>query len=142
MPPHVTLIFPFADSADVDPLIPAVGAELEAFAPFAVAFRDTGRFPGTLYLEPEPAAPFVAMTEALVQAFPEFPLYAGEFEEIVPHVSVAQGDEALLDRVEEGLPALGDVTARVERAWLVEDRPEGWRRHTAFPLDRHERVTR
>jgi hypothetical protein len=32
------------------------------------------------------------------------------------------------------------VRARVERGWLVENTPAGWRRHTAFPLDRRKDV--
>jgi len=32
------------------------------------------------------------------------------------------------------------VKARVERVWVVENAPSGWRRHTAFPLDRRRAV--
>jgi hypothetical protein len=32
------------------------------------------------------------------------------------------------------------VKSRVERAWLVEDTADGWRRHTAFPLERRKSV--
>jgi hypothetical protein len=80
------------------------------------------------------------MTEALAAAFPEFPPYGGEFQVIVPHVTVAQADDAVLADLEGELVRRLPVQTRVERAWLVEDTPSGWRRHTAFPLDRHTRV--
>jgi 2'-5' RNA ligase len=140
MPPHVTLIYPFADSADVDSRIALIRRELRRSAPFEVVFREAGRFPGTLYLKPEPAESFLAIAEALVRAFPEFPPYGGEHDEIVPHVTVAQGEETLLAGLEEELPARLQLQIRVERAWLMEDAPTGWRRHTAFPLDRHTPV--
>ena len=140
MPPHVTLIYPFADSADVDSRIAGIGRALGWLSPFEAVFRETGRFAGTLYLKPEPGERFVAIAEALVRAFPEFPPYGGEHDEIVPHVTVAQGSESLLAGLEEELVGRVELQTRVERAWLMEDTPTGWRRHTAFPLDRHTRV--
>ena len=107
---------------------------------FDVTLSETARFPGLLYLRPEPHEPFVAMTEALAAAFPGFPPYGGKFEEIVPHVSVAEADESVLVAAERELAPQLPVKARVERAWLVENTPAGWRRHTAFPLDRHRDV--
>jgi 2'-5' RNA ligase len=136
MPPHVTLIIPFADSADLDDRLGPLGRALGAFAPFEVAVTETARFPGLLYLRPDPEEPLLAMTAALEAAFPEFPPYAGEFDEIVPHVTVAQEDEEVLAAIEAELVPQLPVRARVERSWLVENTPAGWRRHTAFPLDR------
>jgi 2'-5' RNA ligase superfamily len=116
-----------------------VAHELGRFRPFEVAFRSTSRFPGTLILPPEPAEPFVAMTETLLGAFPDYPPYGGAFEKVVPHLTVAHGDPALLDALEVELGDV-EVSVRVELVWLVENRPEGWRRHTPFPLNRSERV--
>jgi 2'-5' RNA ligase len=140
MPPHVTLIIPFADSADLDERLGPLGLTLGAFAPFDVAVTETARFPGLLYLRPEPEESFIAMTEALASAFPAFPPYAGEFDEIVPHVTVAQADEEVLVGIERELVPQLPMRARVERGWLVENTRAGWRRHTAFPLDRRTAV--
>ncbi len=140
MPPHVTLIIPFADSSEVEERLEGVGRVFGDFAPFGVELRETARFPELLYLRPEPAEPFVAMTEALADAFPEFPPYGGEFDEIVPHVTVAQSDDEILAAVERNLLAQLPVETRCERAWLVENAPTGWRRHTAFALERRKFV--
>jgi 2'-5' RNA ligase len=140
MPPHVTLIIPFADSSEVEERLDGVGRVLSDFAPFDFALRETARFAELLYLRPEPAEPFVAMTEALADAFPEFQPYGGEFDEIVPHVTVAHSEDEALARVERELLEQLPVEIRCERAWLVENAPTGWRRHTAFPLERHKSV--
>jgi 2'-5' RNA ligase len=140
MPPHVTLVFPFADSAEADDLLEPLGRVFADFAPFELVLRQTARFPGLLFLRPEPAETFVAITEALVRAFPDFPPYRGEFAEIVPHVTVAQGDDEVLAATERQLEQQLPVRSRVERAWLVEDTAGGWRRYTAFPLERRKSV--
>ncbi|MGN6432048.1 MAG: 2'-5' RNA ligase family protein [Gaiellaceae bacterium] len=140
MPPHVTLIIPFADSADLGDRLGPLGRALGAFAAFEVELAQAARLPGMVYLRPEPGELFVAMTEGLAAVFPEFPPYGGEFKEIVPHVTVAQADDAVLTDLEQELAPRLPVQSRVERAWLVENTPAGWRRHTAFPLDRHTRV--
>jgi len=135
MPPHVTLIVPFADSSGVDYRREALGRVLGEFRQFEVTLSKTARFEGLLYLRPEPEEPFVALTEALVEAFPAFLPYGGEFEETVPHATVAEGDEDLLAGLAQDLIARLPVKARVERVWVVENAPSGWRRHTAFPLE-------
>ena len=140
MPPHVTLIYPFADAAAADERLETVARVLGAFGPFPVELRATGRFSELLYLRPEPAEPFVAMTDALADAFPEFPPYGGGFDAIVPHATVAQADDETLAAIESELITQLPVQARVERAWLVENAPAGWRRHTAFPLERRTSV--
>jgi 2'-5' RNA ligase len=140
MPPHVTLIFPFADSADLGDRLGPLGRTIAAFASFEATLVEAARFPDLVYLRPEPNEPFVAMTEALAAAFPEFLPYGGEFQEIVPHVTVAQADEEVLAGVERELKPKLPVKVRVERAWLVENTPVGWRRHSAFPFDRHTGV--
>jgi 2'-5' RNA ligase len=136
MPAHVTLVIPFADSSQVDGLLDRLSQLLASFAPFETALAETARFPGLLYLDPEPRQPFIEITEALAEAFPEYPPYGGEFDEVVPHVTVAQADDQVLAAAERELAPQLPVKTRVERAWLVEDTPAGWRRHTAFPLER------
>jgi 2'-5' RNA ligase len=138
MPPHLTLVVPFADSSQVDGVLERLSKLLASFAPFETAFTETARFRGLLYLNPEPREPFIEITEALAEAFPEFPPYGGEFGEVVPHVTVAQADDQVLAAAERELAPQLPVKIRVERGWLVEDAAGGWRRHTAFPLERRE----
>jgi len=127
MPPHVTLLYPAP--GDVD----AIGEVLVTFAAFDVVFARLDRFPGTVWLAPEPAEPFVRVTEALVRRFPEHRPYDGAFTEIVPHLTVAQSafDDAV-SSVEPSLP----LRLRVERAVLLEQaQPDRWREVAAFQLE-------
>src|SRR5436190_15407498 len=121
--PHVTLNVPFADSSVVGEHLAELAGELAQFAPFDIVLRSAARFPGTLYLAPEPAEPFVAMTEALGRAFPDFPPYGGEFDEIVPHLTIAQGDDSLLDAIEAELTEELPLETRVERVCWSRTRP-------------------
>ena len=136
--PHLTLLYPFVELEGRGPGPAArIVAALAPFKPFDVTFAESARFAGeeqTLYLRPEPSGPFAAMIEALAAAFPEQPPYGGAFDEVTPHLTVAQGPASLLDPIESALPARLPVTIRVERVWLVVDTPKGWQRRSAFPL--------
>jgi 2'-5' RNA ligase len=137
LPPHLTL-YPFVAAEELGENTAAeIGSALAPFKPFRLTLAETRRFvgePATLYLHPEPSEPFVAMTEALTAAFPSQPPYGGVFDEIVPHLTVAQGEPELLDSIETEVAALLPIAVRVERAWLAVDTADGWRRHSAFPL--------
>ena len=127
MPPHVTLLSPAPGEAG------AIRAVLASFQAFDVAFERLNRFPGTLWLEPEPGEPFVEMTEALARRFPEHPPYEGTFAEIVPHLTVAQSDfDAAVAEAEAWLPLQG----RASRAVLFEAvEPERWCEAASFALE-------
>jgi 2'-5' RNA ligase len=135
MPPHVTLLYPFADDGEVERLLGEVERVVSPSSPFEVAFAEIRRWPGVLFLAPQPAAPFVALVDRLAEAFPEFPPYAGAYDEIVPHLTVAHGDDARFHAIAAELAPLLPVHVRVERAWLMVDE-DGWRRHTPFAFDR------
>jgi 2'-5' RNA ligase len=99
MPPHVTLLSPSPDDAA------AIAGALSGFAPFNVTFARLNRFPGTLWLEPEPSRPFVRMIETLTARFPDRRPYGGTFAEVVPHLTVAQSDfETAVHKARAWLP--------------------------------------
>jgi 2'-5' RNA ligase len=87
VPAHFTIHFPFAppDAVDED-VVAALLAERPAFA-FDLAsveyFDDD-----VTYLAPRPTAPFRELIEATAARWPEYPLYDGAFDEIVPHLTV------------------------------------------------------
>jgi hypothetical protein len=113
MPQHVTLLVPGPGEVD------AIAETLGSFIGFDVAFERLDRFSGTMWLAPEPAEPFVRMTEALALRFPEYPPYGGTFGQIVPHLTVAQSsfDEAVAT-AESWLPlrSRAECTLLFERA--------------------------
>ena len=52
------------------------------------------QWPEVTYLAPSPAEPFVAMTRAIANQFAAFPPYSGQYQDIIPHLTVASGDAA------------------------------------------------
>ena len=136
MPPHVTVLYPFIparrlNAAAIDEL-----RDLIAAVPaFELSLASVGRFPGVLHLQPEPAEPFVALTEAIVARWPEHPPYGGAYASVVPHVTVAEGAEpgGVAERLLQALP----IAATAEEVWVMcEARGGGWRRRAALALGR------
>jgi 2'-5' RNA ligase len=106
VPAHLTLLHPFMSVGRIDAtVLTAVRAIAQAQRPFAFRLATIGRFPGTVNLAPEPAAPFVELTLALVRAFPDHPACAGRHADIVPHLTVARADGAGADAAEAELRA-------------------------------------
>jgi 2'-5' RNA ligase len=139
MPPHVTLLIPFADSEALP--LAALRAALAAFEPFHFELAQTHRFEPSsgpiLWLAPEPAAPFIELTEALVRAFPAYRPYGGAFHDIVPHLTVAAARDAhALDQIERELASALPIAARAEAATVVRrrDGDRRWEPHTTIPF--------
>jgi len=126
LPLHVTVLYPSPGD------VAAITEVLEPFQAFDVTFTRVDRFPGTLWLAPEPAEPFVAMTEAMVARFPDHRPYRGVFKEIVPHLSVAQ---AQLDETAAVVEPLLPLGSRVESVVLyAETGGDHWRDVHTFDL--------
>lgn len=125
--PHVTLLIPAPPDA-------AGAAEaLGSFGPCDVTFASFGRFPGTLWLAPEPAEPFVELTRSLLARFPGYEPYEGEFAGITPHLTVAQGEE--LSAAEAALEPLLPLCSRASSVVLFEQvAPDRWRENAEFAL--------
>jgi len=127
MPPHVTLLIPARND---------VAGIVEAAAPFCafdVRFARVDRFPGTLWLAPEPAAPFVALTEGLAVRWPECKPYGGVFSRVIPHLTVAQRE---LDEAADMLAPFLPLDSRAESIVLYEKvQPDHWRELATVALE-------
>ena len=134
LPPHVTILFPFEASRRIDPAVVAGLEEaLGGFAPFGFALTEVRRFEGVLYLAPQPADRFRALTQACVDRWPRLQPYAGAYEEVVPHLTLAEGPEppGLADRAAALLPIRGVA----DEVWLMtRRRGRGWRRRAVVAL--------
>src|SRR5205807_1571117 len=95
------------------------------FPPFTFQLARVGRFPGVLYLAPEPAHPFVTLIEAVLRRWPQHPPYGGRYATVVPHVTVFDGPEppGLVAALQDALP----LDCKAEELHLfVQDRPGRW----------------
>jgi 2'-5' RNA ligase len=118
VPAHLTLLYPFAPPADVDDTLPRLRQVLSAHPPFNVTLDHYGRFPTALVLEPADPQPLLDLHRRLAAAFPEYPIYGGEFgHELRPHLTLAHSDDGtVLDDLV--LPPAPALTFRVDRLWV------------------------
>jgi hypothetical protein len=98
MPPHVTLLWPFARRLRAGHRR-GLDAIAGTHAPFAFTLARVGTFPGVVYLAPEPAAPFVDLVDAITRTWPRHQPYGGAYAEVIPHLTVPDGDPAPLEAV-------------------------------------------
>ena len=136
VPAHVTVLFPFVPAERVGGAEERLAEVLRGHAAFDAVFERTARFPDVLYLEPEPAAAFSALTETVAGAWPEHPPYEGEHEIVIPHLTVAESEDGgLLDRIAAEVEPRLPLRTRVAAATLiVEDESGQWREHSRLPL--------
>ena len=138
VPPHVTILYPFLPPDRLDAAVRRELADIAAaHDAFDARFTAVGRFPGLLYLAPEEAEPFVALTEACAERFPEYPPYGGLHDGIVPHLTVVETDGAalpvdgLVGRLEAALP----FDVRVRSMEVITPSQAGpWRLRWRLPL--------
>ena len=136
---HVTLIYPFRDSSLLsDEAARGVADVVARFTSFRFRLATTNylRSPRVvLYLEPEPTAPFENLTRALAAAFPDTPPYGGAFEDVVPHLSVADAqDTDLLATIAADLSPRLPIDATAREVQLVELAADGWQLRRRFEL--------
>jgi 2'-5' RNA ligase len=134
VPPHVTLLAPFLAAEDITADVIEELRDVLAVPAFALELRELRRFPGVLYLAPEPAEPFAVLTHALVGRFPGYPPYGDPSLAVVPHLTVAQGDDELLDRAAAEVRSALPLRAEVGEALLLEQDGARWRVRERFRL--------
>lgn len=136
IPAHVTVLAPFLKAELLDAeVVEELRTLFGGFEPFTVRFERCAYFPDLLYLAPTPAEPFHALTESVVERWPEHPPYAGKHPDPVPHLTVANGEEVPVLRgveaaVNPGLP----VVAEVSSIGLFVYDGARWDRRAEFPL--------
>lgn len=134
MPAHVTLLYPFLERDRIEVAAEqTLSQELSTSTPWDFALTELRRFPGVAYLAPEPAEPFILLTQRLLRLWPKCLPYDGAFAEVVPHVTLAVGPEpdGLAGAVEHHLP----ISARVGDVLLMTESDDGnWSLRRRFAL--------
>jgi hypothetical protein len=126
VPAHVTVLFPFVDSREIDEV------ELKAFfasqPSFDFSLDRVERFDaGVVWLHPEPSQPFELLTAAVWRRWPDYPPYEGTHQTVIPHLTVSETPiELELD---------GPIASRASEVTLIEEQADGrWTTRRAFPL--------
>jgi len=131
---HITLLGPFAELGSIGH---GLVSELEDFfadvVPFPFALTSIRELPGAVtYLVPEPTTPFRRLTLELTKRFPEFPPYRGEFDAVVPHLSVPVSDDASVYMLRFELEPRLPITAHAREAALYWSEPHACRTLETF----------
>jgi hypothetical protein len=127
VPAHVTILFPFLATGELDEA--AIADLISGFPAFDFELDRVEQFPdGTTWLHPTPSLPFVDLTAAVCQRWPECPPYEGAFDEVIPHLTISNTP---ID-VQLELP----IAARAREVMLIEeDEPSGrWTARLHLPL--------
>lgn len=126
VPAHVTILFPFLDTEELDEA--ALADLISRFPAFDFELDRVEQFPdGSTWLRPTPSRPFLDLTAAVWQRWPKHPPYEGLHDEVIPHLTLS---ETAID-VRMELP----IAARAREVTLIEEEPSGeWTARLQLPL--------
>ncbi|WP_030156759.1 2'-5' RNA ligase family protein [Streptomyces sp. NRRL S-244] len=136
VPAHVTVLFPFLHERLIDATVQAALAEIvSSHRAFDVRFAESRRFPEVLYLAPEPDTTLRLLTRAIAHHWPQAQPYGGRFPDVIPHLTVAQRQEAdVLDAIEADLARSLPLTTRISSVDLMVHDGVAWRDRASFAL--------
>jgi 2'-5' RNA ligase len=137
VPAHITLLFPFVPADEVDKELLGDLRDLFASQPaFTYRLPRVARFPEVAWLAPEPAQPFKDLIDLIVSRYPAYPPYEGIHDEVILHLTVAEGGSELQDEVDAAVtPHLPIEAEAREVTLIVEDASGNWQAGEQFPLE-------
>lgn len=145
-PAHVTVLYPFLHQNRMNDLVHGELSRLFARHPsFALTFAEFGRYPGVLYLDPQPHGPVKALTADLTQRWPDLVPYRGIFGTgLDPHLTIANHEgpatqDAAYDALQAELAPLLPLRCHVDTAELIVWDGEHWQSRAEYPLGRLDR---
>lgn len=146
VPAHVTVLIPFMPAEEIDDDVAVRLAGLFRTVPaFEHAFVRTEWFGDeVLWLASDADAVLRSLTNLVAEAFPDYPPYEGQFENVVPHLTIADhaplGAMRAADRTVQPQLPIGTITRAVT---LLVEKPSGhWRARTAMGPRRLTEFTR
>lgn len=139
VPAHITILYPFMAPAEISrDVLDRIRYALRHCRPFAFSVDQVARLPKVLYLAPDPPEPFAELTTALVAGIPGYLPYRGIHARIIPHLTVAQGEEEVLDELEiqlRGSLSRDGLHAMCRQLTLIENSSGRWRDMHTFDLE-------
>jgi 2'-5' RNA ligase len=141
VPAHVTVLYPFVPPDLItDTVIETARAAVAQVRAFYCEFRRSDWFgQDVVWLAPEPAEPFRALTSAVHAAFPLYRPFGGIYADVVPHLTIGDrpaGGPGALRAAEAEVVAKLPVRAHVSCAWLMtgSQAPASWHPIAELPL--------
>jgi hypothetical protein len=128
LPCHITVIYPFLHPSL---LTRSVLIELTSIfagvAPFRFSLGAIARFPDVVYLVPDPAGPFSRFVAAVATRWPEAPPYAGKYDAVIPHLTVAHtSDATAIEKIRKTIEPALPLACTADQVWLLTIRRDRW----------------
>jgi 2'-5' RNA ligase len=137
VPAHITVLYPFLPPEQIgEEVLSKVRRAVSFASEFTFRLRSVRQFPTATYLAPEPSKPFVQLTKRLVGEFPTHLPYGGQYDGIVPHLTVAQGEhprDLVGKQLHDRLPPRG-IEASCKEIVLIENSSGVWKPMHFFAL--------
>jgi len=143
VPAHMTVLYPFMPPEAIDDaILRRMQRAVLGIKAFEFRLDAVGRFPGVVYLAPEPSEPFEELTARIASEFPDFPPYEGQYQSVIPHLTVCSGNETEAADAEAQLRArldeAGRVVCRCDSLSVIENSSGHWKEMGAIDLDTSE----
>jgi 2'-5' RNA ligase len=144
MPAHITVLYPFilpnSLAADV---IDELRTTFLRHERFRFQLAEVRSWPSVLYLAPQPEMPLRALTQAVVERYPAYPPYEGEFDDVIPHLTIADLESAehrgaIYARFHQSSKGKLPIEVEVREVWLMVKHGGVWAPQVAFELGRPE----
>ncbi|MEM7332627.1 MAG: 2'-5' RNA ligase family protein [Chloroflexota bacterium] len=141
---HLTVIFPFMPRNE---MTTAVTETLQALfyqiPPIEYTISGLATFPQVLYLEMDDERPFIELIQAVEREYPKYPSFGGQFESIIPHITIAKNETISQSEAEflKNSPQFLPVAGVCRTVWLIEKRGDNYQMTHSFQLgigDLHE----
>ena len=132
VPAHITILVPFVHPARLTTrVLRAAEQAIADIRAFDFSLGAVCCWPEAVFLAPDPAGPFVALTRSVVRHFPEFAPYAGRHPDIIPHLTVASGDVNAVQIAEaelrQRIRGMAPVRASCSQLELIENSSGNWK---------------
>jgi 2'-5' RNA ligase len=130
VPAHVTVLFPFIPASEIQGAVMVRLAALFRTVPaFTHNFVRTAWFGDeVLWLGSDAAQVFRSLTQLVWTAFPAYPPFEGQFDDVVPHLTIAdhapRGEMQAAERKLSGTCRSARILGR-SRSWLSSPRVIG-----------------
>jgi 2'-5' RNA ligase superfamily len=139
IPAHITVLFPFMPPEAIDPpALTRLGQLFAGVSRFRFCLHHTDWFgDDVLWLAPQDPRPFRALTQRVFRAYPAFPPFEGQFDDVVPHLTIGHGHPLNhLRTAEDSVQARLPIEASAAAVTLMtQQSAEGhWTKTATFPL--------
>jgi 2'-5' RNA ligase len=139
IPAHITVLFPFMPPEMIDEEELSRLTELFAeFSRFRFVLDRTAWFgDDVLWLGPGDSRPFRVLTQRVFRAYPAYPPFQGQFDDVVPHLTIGHGHPPnALRHAEDSIRPHLPIEAIADGVTLITQRSAGghWAKTAFFKL--------